>query len=153
MDVKMVQFPGTKIAVLEHKGSPASEYKSIEKLIAWAKENKLSRDRNKSYGIHYNNPETTPPEEYRVDLCISIEEPILPNPYGVINKIIPSCRCAVARHTGSRDKVTAAAYLYEKWLPDSGEKPGGFPMFFHYVNVGPDVKEQEMITDVYLPLG
>ena len=24
--------------------------------------------------------------------------------------------------------------------------------FFHYVNVGPSVKEHEMVTDVYLPL-
>jgi len=29
---------------------------------------------------------------------------------------------------------------------------GDFPVFFHYVNVGPDVPEHEMITDVYLPL-
>jgi len=27
-----------------------------------------------------------------------------------------------------------------------------FPIFFHYVNIGPRVKEREMITDVYLPL-
>ena len=26
------------------------------------------------------------------------------------------------------------------------------PMIFHYVNVGPNVKPEEMITDVYLPL-
>jgi DNA gyrase inhibitor GyrI len=28
----------------------------------------------------------------------------------------------------------------------------GQPIVFHYVNVGPDVKEREAITDVYLPL-
>jgi len=27
-----------------------------------------------------------------------------------------------------------------------------FPIFVHYVTVGPDVQEHEMITDVYLPL-
>jgi AraC family transcriptional regulator len=37
-------------------------------------------------------------------------------------------------------------------LPQSGELPGNFPIFFHYVNVGPNVREEEMITDVYLPL-
>ena len=37
-------------------------------------------------------------------------------------------------------------------LPASGEAAGDFPIFFHYVNVGPDVKEADMITDVYLPL-
>jgi len=26
------------------------------------------------------------------------------------------------------------------------------PIFFHYVKLGPNVREQDMITDVYLPL-
>lgn len=47
----------------------------------------------------------------------------------------------------------AAVYLYEKWLCWSGEAAGDFPIFFHYVNVGPGVLEEEMITDVYIPLG
>jgi AraC family transcriptional regulator len=58
----------------------------------------------------------------------------------------------VARHLGSRSHNAAAVYLYDVWLPQSGELPGDFPMFFHYVNVGQGVQEHEMITDVYLPL-
>jgi len=27
-----------------------------------------------------------------------------------------------------------------------------FQFFFHYVNVGPHIKDHEMITDVYLPI-
>ena len=60
--------------------------------------------------------------------------------------------CAVLRHLGSRENVTAASHLYEVWLPESGEAQRDFPMFFHYVNVGPQVQPHEMITDVYLPL-
>lgn len=152
MKVNIVNFPETRVAALEHLGSPALEHESVIKLITWRIENKLSPDKHKSYGIHYNNPATTPPEEYRVDLCISVEHEISPNPQGVINKVIPSGRCAVARHIGSRENVTAAAYLYEEWLPKSGEKLRDYPVFFHYVNVDPDVQEHKMITDVYLPL-
>ena len=64
---------------------------------------------------------------------------------------IPELRCALARNVGSRSNNKAAAYLYETWLPRSGESPGKFPIFFHYVNVGPNVREEGMITDVYLP--
>lgn len=67
------------------------------------------------------------------------------------NLFLPG-RCAVIRQIGSRENVTAAKYLYESWLPESGESLREFPIFFHYVNVGPNIKEQEMITDVYLPL-
>lgn len=65
----------------------------------------------------------------------------------------PRNRCALARDIGSRYKNQATVYLFEKWLPQSGERPGDFPIFFHHVNVGPEVREAEMITDVYLPLG
>lgn len=152
MEVKIVDFPETKVAVIEHLGSPAFEHEPVKKLMAWRIENKLPPEKHQSYGVHYNNPATTPAEEYRVDLCISIKHEVAPNPQGVINKVIPSGRCAVARHVGSRNNITAAAYLYDQWLPKSGKKLRDYPVFFHYVNVGPNVQDHEMITDVYLPL-
>jgi len=152
MDVKIINFPATKVAVLEHHGSPTLEHVSIKKLISWRIEHNLPLDKHRSYGVHYNDLATTPPEQYRVDLCISVKQEIQPNSQGVINKIIPIGRCAVARHIGSRQNVMAANYLYESWLPSSGEVLRDFPIFFHYVNIGPNVKEQKMITDVYLPL-
>lgn len=152
MNVQIVDFPETKIAALEHRGPPALEHDTVRKLIDWRIANRLHPDRHRSYGIHYNDPRTTPPADYRVDFGISIEHDVPPNPQGVINKTIPGGRCAVARHLGSRENVATASYLYEVWFPGSGETLRGFPIFFHYVNVGPDVKEQEMITDVYLPL-
>ncbi len=152
MDIKIVHFPETMVAALEHKGSPAREHESVKKLIQWRIENKLSPDKHQSYGIHYTNPVTTPENEYRVDFCVSINKKISNNPQSIKNKFIPAGRCAVARHIGSRQNVTAANYLYDVWLPESGEQPGDFPMFFHYVNVGSDIAEHEMITDVYLPI-
>ena len=131
MDVKIVYFPETKVAVLEHRGSTAHEHESVKKLIAWRVENKFPPEKHQSYGVHYNNPATTSPEKYRVDFCVSVEIEVLPNPQGVINKVIPAGRCAVARHIGSRNNVTAAAYLYEQWLPESGEKLRDFPISFH----------------------
>jgi AraC family transcriptional regulator len=87
-----------------------------------------------------------------MDLCISVDAPVPPNPEGVLNKVIAGGRYAVARHLGSREFVAAAAALVEQWLPASGESRRDDPIFFHYVNVGRDVREHEMITDVYLPL-
>jgi len=152
MDVQIVDFPETKVAVLEHCGPPALEHESVQKIIAWRLENRLSPDMHRSYGVYYNDPHTTPPEEYRVDFCISVEHEVPPNPQGVVNKFIPAGRCAVVRHLGSRENVSAAANLYGVWFPNSGETLRDFPIFFHYVNVGPQLQESEMITDVYLPL-
>lgn len=46
----------------------------------------------------------------------------------------------------------AARFLYEEWLPGSGETMADFPLIFHYVNVGPNVKGSDAVTDVYMPL-
>ncbi|MBV8831865.1 MAG: GyrI-like domain-containing protein [Acidobacteriaceae bacterium] len=154
MDVQIVEFPETKVAAIEHLGPPALEHETVRKLIAWKLENRLLDPlRYRSYGIHYTDPRITPPFEHRVEFCISVEEDVGPNPFGITTKMIPRCRCARVRDIGSRFYNRAAVYLGEIWLPESGETLGDFPIFFHYVNVGPNVWEEEMITDVYLPLG
>ncbi|NTU78427.1 MAG: hypothetical protein HGA45_03345 [Chloroflexales bacterium] len=153
MDVQIVLFPETKVAAIEHHGPPALEHATAQKLIAWKLAHALVDPlKYRSYGVHYTNPQTTPAAEHHVDFCLSIDEDVGPNPHGIITKVIPRCRCALARDIGSRANNKAAAYLYEQWLPQSGESIGGFPIFFHYVNVGPGIREEEMITDVYLPL-
>jgi AraC family transcriptional regulator len=153
MDVQIAVFPETRVAAIEHFGSPALEHETVRKLVAWKLEQRLlDPARYRSYGIHYTDPHTTPPSRHHVDFCLSVEEEIGPNPFGIINKVIPRNRCAVAKDIGSRLNNQAAVYLYKEWLPQSGEMPGDFPIFFHYVNVGPNLREEEMITDVYLPL-
>ena len=143
----------TKVAAIEHFGSPAIEHNTARKLIAWKLEQRLLDPlKNRSYGVHYTDPRTTRPSDHHVDFCLSIESAVEPNSFGVVSKMIPRSRCALARDIGSRYDNKAAVYLYENWLPHSGEHPGDFPMFFHYVNVGSDVREEDMITDVYLPL-
>jgi AraC family transcriptional regulator len=152
MEIKIVHFPETKVAAIEHRGAPHLEYETTRKLVEWRLQNRLGPERHRTYGVHYTDPRSIPPENHRVDFCISVDHDIPPNPQGVTNKVIPRCRCAVARHLGSRAHNLAAIHLYEVWLPTSGECAGEFPIFFHYVNVGPHVQEHEMITDVYLPL-
>ena len=71
----------------------------------------------------------------------------------IINKQIPKGRCAVVCHVGSYANIGEAAYyLYRDWLPSSGEELRDFPLFFHYLNLGSDIPEHELLTDVYLPL-
>ncbi len=153
MEVEIVTFPETKVAVIELRGSPALEHETVKKLIAWKIANGLTdQSRYRSYGLHYIESADTPTDEHRVDFCLSIEMDVDPNPYGIVTRVIPAMRCVWARDIGSRYDNKAARFLFENWLPTSGESPSGFPMIFHYVNVGPQVAEAEMITDVYLPL-
>jgi len=152
MHVEIIDFPETLVAAIEHRGPPDVEHDSVRRLIAWRIEFGYSPERHRTYGVHYDDPFNTKPELYRADFCISVEHEVAVNAFGVVNKTIPGGRCAKVRHIGSRENISAARYLCNTWLPASGEALRGFPLFFHYVNVGPSVLEPEMVTEVYLPI-
>jgi AraC family transcriptional regulator len=152
MEVKIVRFPETRVAVAEHRGPPEFEYEASKRLIAWRIQHRLSPATHHTYGVHYTDPHSVAPAEHRVDFCVTYDQPVQPNPQGM-GKTIPANRCAVTRHLGSRRYNYGAVYLYREWMPHSGECLGDFPIFFHYVNVGPNICEADMITDVYLRSG
>ena len=151
--VRVVTFPKTLVASISHRGRPQTEHETVRKLVAWKLENSiLDPAKHRHYGLHYTDPRSVDPEHHRVDFCLSIEGDIAENTYGIEGKTIPQMRCAYARDIGSRLNNQAARYLYEQWLPSSEESLSGYPIIFHYVNVGPSVRDKEAITDVYMPL-
>ena len=154
MNVKIVDFDEIKVAAMEHRGPPELVKDSAQKFIEWRKERKLSpKDRCRTFGIAYDNPDTTEPQAFRFDLCGEVSAEVPVNPQGVVTKAIPGGRCAVVRHLGSHDRIGECAYyLYRDWLPRSGEELRDFPLFFHYLNLVSDTPEHELVTDVYLPL-
>jgi len=153
MQVRIVLFPETRVAAISHVGEPSREHETARKLVAWKLERRLlDQSRYRTYGLHYSDPRTVDPREHRVDFCVSYDGPIEPNVDGIVEMIIPAARCATARDVGSRHDNKAAQFLYDEWLPRSGEAIAARPLIFHYVNVGPNVKDHEAITDVYLPL-
>lgn len=153
MEVTIVTFPETRVAAIRHRGSPSREHETARKLIAWKIEHKLLDPlRHRTYGLHYTDPRAVEPMDHQVDFCLSFDGTVEPNAHGITQMTIPAMRCALARDIGSRLDNKAAQYLYDVWLPTSGERLADMPVVFHYVNVGPGVKEHEAITDVYMPL-
>jgi len=154
MNVEIVEFETTRVAVLEHRGSPALVNESAKQFIEWRKQSGLSPvPESDSFGIAYDDPNTTAPEQFRFDLCGEVDAPVPENPQGVVNKTIPGGRCARLRHLGSHEWIGESAYyLYREWLPQSGEELRDFPLFFLYYNLMPETPEHELVTDLYLPL-
>lgn len=152
LDVRIVEFPETRIAAVEHRGGPDTEHETARRLIEWRIANRLSPQHHRTFGIHHTDPRTTPAADQRVDFAVEFEPDVPANRYGVVGKCIPGGRCAVARHMGSRASNSTAVAPFELWLPQSAEALRDFPIFFHYVSVGLDLKASDMVTDVYLPL-
>lgn len=154
MEVKIVEFEQTPVAALEHRGPMELVNDSALIFIEWRKASGLSPVQgNRTFGIAYDNPETTEPQRFRFDICGEISAAIPENAQGVVNKVIPGGRCAVVRHLGAHDRLGESIYpLYRDWLPRSGEELRDFPLFFHYLNLMPETPEHALVTDIYLPL-
>ena len=154
MQVRIVHFEDTRVAVLEHRGPPSQLMQSVQHFIAWRKSCSVSPERESmTIGVPFHDPDNTPPEEFRFDICGSTRTEVPANDFGIIEKRIPGGRCAVVRHYGSTDAIGETIHaLYGEWLPDSGHELRDFPCFFHYIARMPTVAEHEQITDIYLPL-
>jgi AraC family transcriptional regulator len=151
--IEIIDFKATRVAALEHHGDPALLGDSIRKFIEWRKQNRLPPSLSATFNIAYGDSPEIEPSEFRFDLCAATEREIAPNAYGVIEKVIPGGRCARLRHIGSDDNLgKSIRYLYAEWLPQSGEEPRDFPLFFQRVSFFPDVAEHAAITDIFLPL-
>ena len=152
-DVKIVHFPHTRVGALTHHGDPRRLGDTIREFIAWRKQNHLHPSVSATFNIWHEDPNVTPPEQFRMDVCAATDKPIDINPQGVVEKVIPAGRCAVLRHIGSDDTLGAAIrFLYAEWLPHSGEELRDFPLFSQRVRFFPEVPEHEAIIDVFLPL-
>lgn len=152
-DVRIVDVAEILVGVLEHRGDPAVIGDSVRRFIAWRKQVGLHPKKSETFQILYDDPSTTPPAEFRCDLCAASSRPIEPNAFSIVAKTIPGGRCAVLRLIGSDDGLgDAAHYLYGVWLPQSGEELRDFPLYCQRVSFFPDVPEGEAVTDLFLPL-
>lgn len=154
MQVRIVDFAEVRVAALDHCGPPAQLDQSVRRFIQWRKSSGQSPvSSQRTFGIPYGNPDTTPAEEFRFALCGEIDGAVLPNDYGVREMIIPGGRCAVVRHIGSPDHIGESIYpVYRDWLPGSNEELRDHPLFFHYLSIFPETPPEACQTDIYVPL-
>jgi AraC family transcriptional regulator len=151
--VRIVDFPATRVAALEHRGDPRLLGETIARFVAWRKAHGLPPRLAATYNIAWTDPARTPPADYRMDLCVATAADIADDGSGMVAKTIPPGRCAVLRHVGSDDLLGLSAQrLVRDWLPASGEARGDFPLFFQRVAFFPDVPENEAVVDLFLPL-
>jgi AraC family transcriptional regulator len=151
--VRVVTFPATRVAMLEHLGNPVRLGDTIRQFIEFRKAHRLSPASSATFNLIYNDPDETPPDEFRFSLCAATDDPVPANDAGVVQFVIPHGRCAVLRHRGSDDQLGhSIRHLYSEWLPTSGAELREFPLFMQRVTFFPDVPDSEAVTDIYLPL-
>lgn len=155
MKVNIKEVSKTRLAMIEHRGDPKLLGDSVNRLITWAKAQpiNLKPKPGDAFAFAYDDPKTTAPEQFRMDLGIKIPSNLTING-GMVEKYLPAGRYAVTLHKGSREKIGDTVYpLYREWLPKSGETLGDLPCVFCYHNFDNEVAETEALTEIWLLLG
>lgn len=152
-DVTIRDVSPIPVAIMEHRGDPATIGATIQRFIAWRKAMGLSPKISTTFNVFHSDPRNTPPADYRMDLCVGTDQPIEAKGERIELGTIPGGRCAVLRIVGhSHDLEPAAIYLYRDWLPASGEEARDFPLYCQHLSLFPDVPAHEAVLELFLPL-
>jgi AraC family transcriptional regulator len=152
-DVTIRDVQPTKVAIMEHRGSPETLGDTIRRFIAWRRAAGLHPRTNPTFTVWHSEGRPAQQDEYSIDLCVGTDQPIEANDEAIKAGEIPGGRCAVLRVVGYTDNLEPAAlYLYRDWLPASGEEARDFPIYCQRLSLFPEVPEHETIADVFLPL-
>jgi len=152
-DVTIRDVPTTRVAIMEHRGSPATLGATIQRFIAWRKARGLHPRISPTFNVWRSERDPASPADYSTDLCVGTDQPIDANDEAVKAGEIPGGRCAVLRVVGYTDNLEPAAlYLYRDWLPASGEEARDFPIYCQRLSFFPEVPEHETVAELFLPL-
>ncbi|KYK50240.1 AraC family transcriptional regulator [Bradyrhizobium liaoningense] len=152
-DVTIREVPTTKVAIMEHRGDPATLPATIQRFIAWRKAAGLHPGTNPTFNVWRSERRPARPADYSVDLCVGTGQQIAADGDGIKAGEIPGGRCAVLRVVGYTDNLEPAAlYLYRNWLPGSGEEVRDFPIYCQRLSFFPEVPEHETVAELFLPL-
>lgn len=152
-DVTIRVVPSTRVAILEHRGDPATLGATIQRFIAWRKAAGLHPSVSSTFTVWHSERYPASPADYSADLCVGTDRPIEPNGENIKEGEIPAGRCAVLRVVGNTDELEQPAlFLYREWLPMSGEEPRDFPIYCQRLSFFPEVPENEAVVELFLPL-
>lgn len=154
-NIAVIDFPRTRTICLDHHGPQAHLGHTIRRFIDWRRAHRLPPSKAATFNIIWCHPDDTPPADFRFGLGVATPNRLTADDanMGLYELMLPAMRCAKLRHIGSDQMIgDSALRLYRDWLPQSGETPGDFPLFFQRVSFYPDVPDHEAITDIFLPL-
>ena len=155
-EVTLLEVPATPIAVMKHRGAPATFGATLQRFIAWRKANGLHPRNHPTFNVWHSEKSPADPADYDVDLCVGIDphrQTVQREGERIERGTLPGGRCAVLRVVGHTDDLEPAAlFLYRTWLPASGETPRDFPIYCQRLSFFPEVPEHEAVAEVFLPL-
>lgn len=152
MEVTLQKFEDMEVIYMRHTGPYEGAGKTWEDLCSAPGLMAQLSEKNLFFGLCYDDPQITEASKIRYDACISIDSSFK-IPEGLETMTVPGGDYGVHRHVGSyaglKDKY---AWLYGTWLPSSGREPKKAPPLEIYRNSPTNTPEDQLITDICIPL-
>lgn len=151
-DVSVKTLPAVRVAALEHRGDYHQIGDAFDRLAAWSAGKGFLAADTPSFGIYYDDPESKPKTELRSEACIAA--PVNVHADSDIRMLqTPGGKCAVLEFKGPYSDLEAPyRWLYDTWLPQSGEEPRDDPPYEAYLNDARSTPPTELRTAICIPL-
>lgn len=121
LDVRIVSLPTTGLAFMRHIGPYGEVGRTWSSFFAWAGPKGLLGRGAKILGIVHDDPEVTPPDKVRYDVCVVVCDNFRPEGEFGIQDI--RGEYAVVTHRGPYETLgTTYGRLCGQWLPRSGRE-------------------------------
>ncbi|MCG8530213.1 MAG: AraC family transcriptional regulator [Desulfovibrionales bacterium] len=152
IDVCIKEFAPIPVAASRYVGPYEDCGPAFTTLFSWAGPLGLWEHPEVILGISYDDPRITPAEKLRYDACIKIAENTdVPAPLQKLT--IAGGRYACAIHKGSYLTISRTyTTMLGEWFPESGEELANRPPLEVYVNSPEDTPEEELLTELRVPL-
>jgi AraC family transcriptional regulator len=150
--VRILRRPTVSIAFVSHRGAYDKCGEAWDRLLEiLGVEGWLGGDVD-FFGVCYDNPEDVPEEELRYDACAAVPRNF-PSYEGIDLGKLTGGLYAVTTHFGAYSQLGESwTRLFGSWLPWSGFEPGDSPCFEQYFNSPESCSEEDLCTDLFLPL-
>ncbi|MCW3479565.1 GyrI-like domain-containing protein [Neisseriaceae bacterium JH1-16] len=133
-----------------HRGPYIQICQAFEALDHWVDRQTLAPAR--IFAMYYDDPSVTPPEALRSAACVALPADTAPGE-GMERTEVPVGRYAVLLHKGPYSALQASyRWLFEQWLPNSGEVLVDAPCIEEYLNSPMNTAQQELLTEIWIPL-
>ena len=126
--------------------------KAWDELEKFVISNKLFSWKTELFSIYYDDPDMTPAEECKSDICIvTHRKSELPLPIKQMK--ITGGRFAVFRFKGPYEKLwDFYNYIYGTWLLESDVKLRNSPSLEKYISYSEKMNPEKYVTEIYLPV-
>jgi AraC family transcriptional regulator len=151
-NVEIVRLPELRVAAIPHRNDYQNIGQVFERLVTVAATTGLLTPDTRTIGIYYDDPDVVPESELRSAACMTVPQSWTPSGE-LTEKRIAGGRYARIVHTGPYAELKVAYdWLYQTWLPASGEEPRDLPTIEEYLNDARQAPPKELQTAILMPL-